>query len=243
MHRVLKEALQQAVTWNMLMRNPAEAVSPPRTERKAMRALDTAQIAILLEHFRSTRFFIPVLLAVMCGLRRGEIVALKWSSIDLDSGRMSIFESVEQTSEGIRTKETKSGRGRVVALPSMVVGELRQHRRRQAEELLRLGIRASNETTLVLREDGRPLQPSSLTHGFAKLLAGSTLPRVRFHDLRHSHATHLLCMGIHPKIAQERLGHSTVSITLDLYSHVLPGMQEDAASKIDAAIRTAIASK
>jgi len=123
----------------------------------------------------------------------------------------------------------------------MLVEELRKHRMRQVEEMLRLGVRHNDDMPVVAQEDGRPLQPNSLTHEFVRLLAKHrSLPRVRFHDLRHSHATHLLASGVHPKVAQERLGHSNVGITLDLYSHVLPGMQEDAAAKVDASIRAAI---
>jgi integrase len=93
---------------------------------------------------------------------------------------------------------------------------------------------------VVAQADGRPLKPNSLTHEFARFIAGTALPKVRFHDLRHSHATHMLASGVHPKIAQERLGHATVAITLDLYSHVLPGMQADAASRVDEALRQAL---
>ena len=101
--------------------------------------------------------------------------------------------------------------------------------------------RQSDDFFVVTQEDGRPLQPNSLTHEFVRLLAKHpTLPRIRYHDLRHSHATHMLASGVHPKVAQERLGHSNVRITLDLYSHVLPGMQADAAAKVDASIRAAI---
>ena len=97
------------------------------------------------------------------------------------------------------------------------------------------------QTCILAQEDGSPLQPNSLTHEFVRLLAKDPiLPRVRYHDLRHSHATHMLASGVHPKVAQERLGHSNVGITLDLYSHVLPGMQADAAAKVDASIRAAI---
>ena len=183
----------------------------------------------------------PVLLAGLCGLRRGEVTALKWRSVDLDRGQFAIDESTEQTRAGVRYKETKSGRARTVAIPSMLIEELRTHRVRQAEELFRLGIRQSDDCFVVAQEDGSPLQPNSLTHEFVRLLAKDPiLPRVRYHDLRHSHATHMLASGVHPKVAQERLGHSDVGITLDLYSHVLPGMQADAAAKVDASIRAAI---
>ena len=214
MHRVLKQALRQAVNWGMLHHNPADVVKPPKVERAQMKALETAEIAGLLAHFRPTRMYVPTLLAVTCGLRRGEIAALKWRAVDLVSAQMSVSESVEQTSKGVRTKETKSGRSRTVALPSIVVDELRRHRLRQAEELLKLGVRVDEQTPVVSRETGEALQPNSLTHEFVRILSKApALPRIRFHDLRHTHATQLLSVGVHPKIAQERLGHSTVSIT------------------------------
>jgi integrase len=105
--------------------------------------------------------------------------------------------------------------------------------------LLRLGIKVTDESFVCAREDGRPLQPQTLTHEWKRLVAKTGLPRIRFHDLRHTHATALLASGVHPKIASERLGHSKVGMTLDLYSHVLPGMQEDAVAKVDAAMQTA----
>jgi integrase len=241
MHRVLRQALAVAVKWNLLSRNPADSVDLPKVERKKMRALDSAETAALLAHFRPTRSYIPVLLAVLCGLRRGEITALKWRAVDLSRAQIAVAESAEQTKAGTRMKETKSGRARTVALPSLVVQELKRHRIRQSEELLRLGAKATDDSFIVAQEDGRPLQPNSLTHEFVRLLGKNPyLPRIRFHDLRHSHATQLLASGVHPKVAQERLGHSSIGITLDLYSHVLPGMQEDAAAKVDVAIRAAI---
>jgi integrase len=241
MHRILRQSLDQAVRWGSLSRNPADAVNPPRVERQKMKALDPAETVRLLNHFRRTRMFIPVALGSLCGLRRGEVTALTWGAVDFSNGQLSIAESTEQTRKGIRQKETKSGRSRTVALPSLVLDELRRHRVRQAEELLKLGTRLSDDTHVFAQADGRPIQPNSLTHEFVRILAQSKdLPRIRFHDLRHTHATHLLANGVHPKIAQERLGHSSIGITLDLYSHVMPGMQADAAAKVDAAIRTAL---
>jgi integrase len=150
---------------------------------------------------------------------------------------MTVVESAEQTVTGVRYKPPKSGRGRMVALSAMMITELRQHRLAQAEELLRLGVRQSDETFLYTRQDGEPVQPRSLSHMWSEIT--TALPRIRFHDLRHAHATHMLAAGVHPKIASERLGHSRVGITLDLYSHVLPGMQEDAAARVDEAFQIA----
>lgn len=242
MRRVLIKALNQAVTWDRLAKNPATATTPPKIERVKMLAYDAEQTATLIEAFRPNRMFIPMLLAVMCGLRRGEILALRWRHVDLSNGRrmLSIRESAEQTKDGVRYKEPKAGRARTVALSSMMLTELKAHRTRQAEEQLKLGIRPDDDSFVVAQVDGRPLKPVSLTHEWTRLLAKTSLPRIRFHDLRHTHASQMLAAGVHPKVASERLGHSTIGITLDLYSHVMPGMQADAAEQVDAALQAAI---
>jgi integrase len=239
MHRVLREALEQAVKWNALMRNPASLVKPPRVERKQMAVFDPAGTADVIEEARNYTFFIPIILAVLCGIRRGEIAALRWRSLDLDAGQLSVVASIEQTKAGCREKDAKSGRGRSVALPALVVEELRRHRVAQAQAMLAIGVRLTPEHHVVMRADGLPLQPNSITQAVSKFMIrrGS---KVRLHGLRHSHATHMLASGIHPKIASERLGHSKIGITLDLYSHVLPGMQEEAIAKVDTLISAAL---
>lgn len=224
----------------LIARNPADAVKPPKVERAGLNTLDMPQTAALIGRLHGTRMLIPAMLAVLCGLRRGEIIALRWRHVDLEAGVLSIVESAEQTKGGVRHKPPKSGRGRTVALSATVKEELRRHRLRQAEELLRLGIRQDDATFVYAQEDGRPLQPRTLTHAWMKVISKTDLPRIRFHDLRHAHATHLLSSGVHPKVASERLGHSRVGITLDIYSHVLPGMQEDAASRVDEALQMAL---
>jgi integrase len=153
MHRVLRQGLQQAVSWQMLARNPTDVVDPPRIARKEMKALDADGTAAVIEAARNTSLFVPILLGVPCGMRRGEITALRWRSIDLERGQLSIIASTEQTRDGLREKSPKSGRGRTVALPSMVVDELRQHRLRQAEALLKLGVRLNDDHHVVKRAD------------------------------------------------------------------------------------------
>jgi integrase len=239
-HRVLRQALQQAVEWQMLTRNPADLVKPPKVERKQMKTLDADGTVELIEAARKTDMAMPIMLGVLCGLRRGEVVALRWRSVDLEAGTLAVVASTEQTDQGVREKETKSGKGRSVVLPALVAEELRQHRLRQAQALLQLGVRLSGDHHVVARADGQSLQPRSLTHAFVKFIRRHGLPQIRLHDLRHTHATHMLASGVHPKIAQERLGHSSVSVTIDLYSHVLPGMQADAVSRVDAAMQDAL---
>jgi integrase len=239
MHRILKQALRQAVRWLLLYRNPADSVDPPKVERLHLDTYDMARTAALIAAMRGKRMLVPVILAVLCGLRRGEIAALRWRNVNLAASQIAVVESAEQTKAGIRYKQPTGGRARTVALSATVTEELRAHRLRQAEELLKLGIGQADDIFVVARADGQPLQPRSLTHEWVRLLATTELPRIRFHDLRHAHATHLLSSGVHPKIASERLGHSKVGITLDLYSHVLPGMQADAAALVDGALLAA----
>jgi integrase len=162
-------------------------------------------------------------------------------SADLERGQLSVVASAEQTVQGVREKETKSGNSRSVALSSTFVDELRQHRLRQAQSLLAIGVRLTDEHHVVTREDGQPLQPRSLSHAFTKFMRQhGGLKRIRLHDLRHTHATHMLASGVHPKIAQERLGHSSVSVTIDLYSHILPNMQVEAVNRVDATLKEAL---
>jgi integrase len=240
MHRVLKQALGQAMKWGAVSRNVASLVKPPKVNRIEMKTLNLDQAAKVIELARSETIFVPILLGLLCGLRRGEICALRWRNIDLDSGQLSVVATIEEARGGMREKSPKNGKGRTVALPPMLVAELRRHRLQQAEWLLRLGVRLSNDHYVCAREDGEMVWPASIGRAFRTFLRHHHLPLVRFHDLRHSHATHLLQAGVHAKVASERLGHSSIGITLDTYSHVLPGMQEDAVAKGDAALQAAM---
>ncbi len=239
-HVVLKQALTQACVWRAISNNPAALVKPPKVARKEMPTVDTDATAKMIEAARGTSVFIPILLGVLCGLRRGEICGLRWRSVALDAGRLSVVASVVKVRGDVREKSPKNGKGRAVTLPPMLITELRRHRLQQSEGLLRIDVRLTDDHHVFIGEDGAAVYPSSVTRSFSRFLRRHGLPQIRFHDLRHSHATHLLAAGVHPKIAQERLGHSNIGITLDTYSHVLPGMQEDAVAKVDAAIQAAL---
>ncbi len=235
-HRILKSVLTRAVEQQALPRNPADALNKrmPRVEHKPINALTVEQSTRLLKAIRHTTTYWPTLIALATGMRRGEILALRWKSLDLERGIIRVVESLEQTKAVLRFKSTKSNKSRAVPLPKFAIAELRRLKVEQAENLLRLGVRQSSEGLVCGREDGEPKQPSSVTHEFTYLVGRvAGLPKVRFHDLRHSHATQLLAAGVHPKIVQERLGHSTIAITMDLYSHVSETMQSDATTRLD----------
>jgi integrase len=245
-HRVLYSALGQAERWKLIARNPAallEKRDRPKIERKAVATIDAPTTATIFDAARERRLFVPLVLATLCGLRRGEITALRWRSVDLVNGQLAVVASTEQTDAGdIREKEAKSGRARTIALPSMAVEELRRWRAAQAQELFRLGVRADDGWHVVTQADGSPLQPRSLTHVMSEFLKSHDA-RMTLHKLRHSHASHMLAANVHPKVVQERLGHSSIAITMDIYSHMMPNMQGEAAAAVDEALRAAISKR
>ena len=245
-HRILRSALARAVEQQVLARNPADVFKKrlPKVDRREMVTLTTEQATTLLNALKRTRVYGPVLIALATGMRRGEILALRWRNVDLERAILRVVESLEQTKGGVlRFKGTKTDKARAITLPSFAVQELRRLKREQAEELLAVGIRQSGQALVCARADGEAHQPRSLTHEFTYLVGRcKDIPRMRFHDLRHSHATQLLRAGVHPKVAQERLGHSTISTTLDLYTHVTETMQKDAADELDRAFRSAMTS-
>src|SRR5215208_3307037 len=244
-HRVLNSALRQAVRWGMLVRNPTDALEKkdrPKVEKKVVATIDAGATVEVIELARERRLFIPILLASLDGLRRGEITALRRKSVDLERAQLAVIASTEQTKAGTREKEAKNSKCRTIALPSLLVDELRRHFITQAEELLRLGIRVTGETHVVTQADGSPIQPQSLTHTVTNFMKEHGL-KVRLHGLRHSHASHLLASNVHPKIVQERFGHSSVAITMDIYSHLMPNMQTDAVALVDDVFRAAISKR
>ncbi|MGB7006574.1 MAG: site-specific integrase, partial [Pseudolabrys sp.] len=215
---------------------PADALKRlPKVEVEPITVLTVEQSKHLLKTISHSTTYWPTLIALTTGMRRGEVLALRWKNVDLEQGTVRVVESLEETKAGIRFKSTKTDKGRAVLLPKFALEELRGWKREQAEKLLQLGVRQTGESLVCGREDGKPKIPNSLTHKFMYFAAKAGLPKVRFHDLRHSHATQLLASGVHPKIVQERLGHSTITVTMDLYSHVSETIQSDATTRLDQA--------
>ncbi len=240
-HRILFQALRQAVRWQLLMSNPAEAVTPPKPQPVEIAVLDEAQVGTLLRSAQSTRLYGPILVAVTTGLRRGEIFGLRWRDLDLDKGRLTVAQAIEQTRAGLAFKAPKTKRSRrVVTLPSVTIEALRSLRASQAAERLALGLGKDERGLVFTNKLGEPVNPRAASKEFTRIVKRAGLPRVSFHFLRHTHITALLRAGVHPKIASERAGHASVAITMDVYSHAVPSMQEDLTAGIDASIRTAL---
>jgi integrase len=231
----LTVALNRAVELQLMPRNPAVVLRRrlPKADRAEMQTLDQDQTRSLLDELQGLPQYWPVMLALSTGARRGEILALRWRHVDFDRGTVRIAESV---SPELRFGPTKSGKPRVVSLPAFAVQELRRRRVEQAQELLRLGARQSPETMVCTWPDGSLIRPEALSKFCDRLFKRLGLPG-RFHVLRHTHATQLLLAGVHPKVAQERLGHATVAMTLDIYSHVTEQQHDDAAERIGDILR------
>ncbi len=240
-HRILRQALQHAVKWRLLAVNPCDLVEPPRAQRKEIRALDSAETASLLRMSQGKRLYYPILLGLSTGMRRGEVCALRWKNVDLNKGLLRVVESLEQTKGGLTFKTPKSAKGRrSIALSRVVVEALHHHKREQAKHRLALGPVYQDNDLVFPRAGGTPWPPDQVSTLFRDLVRDTPLEWANLHTLRHTHATELLRQGVHPKIVSERLGHSTVALTLDVYSHVTPSMQDDAARALDAMLRAAI---
>ena len=241
-HAVLHRALKQALRWGLVARNPADAVTAPRPRRKEFHALTQGEVDTLLGAVEGTERYLLYVLAVTTGLRQGELLALKWADIDMEGGKLAVQRRLERRSirDGHVFADAKKGRSRrSVALARLAIEALRSSRAHQAEARLRAGP-AWEDYDLVLTNDlGEPLAPRSVTRRLHADLEFAGLPRVRFHDLRHTAATLLLADGTHPKIVQELMGHATIAVTMDTYSHVLPHMQREAAGTFDRLLRPA----
>lgn len=234
-HRVISEALTHAAEWQMVARNIAMSVKPPRPRQPQITTLTQEEVLAFLNEAAASTYYDLFYTAIYTGMRRGELLGLRWKDIDLDLAQLSVSQTIQRIpGKGFVTQEPKTGRSRrSIALSPSVCILLRQRRERQQSERLLLG-KAWHDDALVFGNlDGQPLDPSTLTHAFRRIVKKAAIPHIRFHDLRHTHATLMLKQGIHPKIVSERLGHSNIGITLDTYSHVMPGLQEAAARRFE----------
>ncbi|BBL79083.1 Tyrosine recombinase XerC [Rubrobacter xylanophilus DSM 9941] len=237
-HVTLHKALKQAVRDELIPRNASEAIKAPRPTKKEIRPLSPDQARAFLDAARGDRFETLYVLAVHCGLREGELLGLKWEDVDLDAGTLAVRRTLSETRTGHRFEAPKNGKGRRIKLTTGAMKALRRHRKAQLEERLRAAGLWEDHGLVFPNQVGKTMNAKNLTaRSFKQILERAGLPRtVRVHDLRHTCATILLKVGQHPKYVQELLGHANIGITLDTYSHVLPGMGDGLADAMDDAL-------
>jgi integrase len=239
LHLVLTQSFGQAIRWDLLDRSPTAGAQPPRPRRAEPAVIDAALAHRLVAAVAGTPYALAASIALGTGMRRGEILALRWADLEPDLSIAYVRRSVHPTRQGLTYELPKTKRSRrAVVLPDYLRVMLHAEREDRAE--LRNSSASGEEHDLVVQdENGDQMHPDALSSGWRRMLRLAGLPHVRFHDLRHAHATLMLQQGVHPKIVSERLGHASIGITLDTYSHVLPSMQAEAAEAVDAIFGTA----
>jgi integrase len=238
-HATLHRALKDAVRWNRLMKNPVDSADPPRLAAAdaEMKVWSATELKTFLAAQRETRLYPLWLTLATTGMRRGEVLGLRWEDVDLEARRLSIRRTRVMLGYAIHASEPKTRRGRrMIALDPTTNAKLGEHRRRQEEERLVHGPGWMDTGHVFTREDGEPYHPERVSKLFTGSAKRAGLPRIRLHDLRHTYATLALSAGIHPKVVSERLGHASIAITLDTYSHAVPALSEEAASQVAALV-------
>lgn len=232
-HAVMHSALKQAVRWRLLEHNPVDSVDKPRGHRRELTVWNEQEALRFLAAIDGDRLEAFYVLALSAGLRLGELLGLHEIDVDLARASVAVRRQLVEiagklTLEDVKTRSSR----RSVALPDVAVSALREHRRRKAEE------GHATAAYVFVDTEGGPLRRSNLRRrSWAPLLERAGVPEIRIHDLRHTSATLLLAQGVHPKVAQERLGHSRIATTMDNYSHVMPNMQREAAAELDAVLK------
>lgn len=234
LHEVLHNALESALRFGLVARNVTSVVDVPRMRRHEMRCYspEEARRLLMATEASGNRLHALYVLAVSTGMRLGELLALRWKDVELDACVLRVTATLKRDKENQWAwAEPKTRRSRrQIALSPIAVAALRAHHLRQYEERLKLGLAWTDYGLVFATEAGTPLYGGNVYRAFQRLQVRAGLPTIRFHDLRHTCATMLLSARVNPKIVSEMLGHASVAITLDIYSHVLPDMQQDAAT-------------
>jgi integrase len=234
-YRVLFSALKQAVRWNRIPRNPMENVDPPVVKKKKVIPLEPSDVSKLIAGIKGTEFELPAALALATGMRLGEVLGLHWTEVDLEKREIKVIQTIEQTKEGIRLKEPKSNAGyRRIKLPKVTVNALRGFKTKQMRDRLKFRMAWDPKGPVFSNPAGELTIPRNFTNAFSRTATKAGLKGGHFHLLRHTHASQLIKDGVNIKTVSSRLGHSSIVVTLDVYSHLMAEMDNAAADAIDA---------
>lgn len=234
LHRIIHVALTQAVKWQLVARNVADCVEPPKPKKYEARFLDDEQTNLLIEKAQNSEIYIPIIIAIYTGMRRGEVLGLSWQNVNLEKKYIKVVQELSCTKQGLKILPPKTNKSiRNIAIPDSLVKILKNHKAKQMENKLLLGQEYQNIDMVCTYPNGKLFYPKRFSAKFHELLEKNRLPIVRFHDLRHSHASLLVKLGIQPKVISERLGHSNIGITMDLYSHLYEEADREVADVFD----------
>ena len=233
-HALIHIALQTAVKWGLVSRNVADAVEPPKFKRSQMQTWNEYEVSQFLETAKDSQYYALFYTALFTGMRRSELLALRWQDIDFIYSQIYVCRSLHHLKDGsyVFTQPKSERSRRTIALPPSAFLVLNEYREAREAEHLLLDT-PLDDSELAFSNLGKPLRPNTVTYAWARIATRAGVKVIRLHDARHTHASLMLKQGIHPKIVQERLGHASISMTLDTYSHVAPGLQEAAAVRFD----------
>jgi integrase len=242
-HRIIHCALEKAVKWQLVIRNVADSVEPPKPIKYKAKFLDEKQTLLLLEKSKTSDIYIPIAIAIYTGMRRGEILGLTWDNVDFINDNIEITKALNDTSEGLQYLNPKTSESaRNIIMPETLVRILKAHKIDQQKNKMRLGQFYNDNNAVCCYADGRLFNPKRFSHKFHDLLEANSLSIIRFHDLRHSHASLLVKLGVQPKVISERLGHSNIATTMDLYSHIYEDTHKEVANAFDILISNKVIS-
>ena len=238
-HAVIHKALQTGLKWGLIGRNAADGVDAPRPKRDDMQTWDDFEVRRFLEAARSSPYYALFHTALFTGMRRSELLALQWRDVSIH--QIQVSRSLHQLKDGsyVFTQPKSAKSRRTIALAPSSVLTLTEHKERQQGAYAALGGPLQQDDLVFSTLDGRPLRPNTITRAWGTMATKAGLTPIRLHDARHTHASLMLKQGVHPKIVQERLGHASIQMTLDTYSHVAPGLQQAAAEAFDKLLQPA----
>ena len=232
-HKLMKRMIKDAVLWEIIPKNPFELIKTPNSETKKLEVWEKDEVSYFLQSIKSDPMYMAIYLALATGMRQSEILGLRWECVNFENRTISITATLQRATRKL-VEDTKSKTSaRSIACSSDIIGELKRYRKEQKQNQLIAGSAWQANDLVITTGFGTPVIARNLNRSFDRLKKKYNMKSITFHELRHTHATLLLKANIHPKIVSERLGHSTIKVTLDRYSHVIPNMQKEAADLID----------